>query len=147
MARCTRPDSMAPSKTGHFELGMALLAVLGIARASYFHLNHPGSGLIAPGEAIDPAYAEIRRDLPDQPRLGYLSDVSPSFALQDRYWLQASYALVPHRLERELSKLTWVVARLEDPAQLAPLAARYHLEVVARYQEGHLALLRRKGRR
>jgi len=126
---------------------MALLAVLGIARASYFHLNHPGSGLLATGEAIDPTYAGIRRDLPDQPRLGYLSDVSPSFALQDRYWLQASYALVPHHLERELSMLTWVVARLEDPAQLAPLAARYHLEVVARYQEGHLALLRRKGRR
>jgi hypothetical protein len=126
---------------------MALLAVLGIARASYFHFSHPDSGLLAPGEAIDPLYAEIRRDLPDQPRLGYLSDVSPSFALQDRYWLQTSYALVPHRLEREPSTLTWVVARLEDPAQLAPLAVRYRLQVVARYHQGHLALLRRKGTR
>jgi hypothetical protein len=136
---------MAPSKPGHFELGMALLAVLGIARASYFHLSHPGWGLLAPGEPIDPAYAEIRRDLPDQTGLGYLSDVSPSFALEDRYWLEASYALVPHRLQREPSMRTWVVAHLEDPAHLAPLAAGHHLKVVARYQEGHLALLRRKG--
>jgi hypothetical protein len=126
---------------------MALLAVLGIARASYFHLSHPDSGLVAPGETIDPVYSAIRRDLPDQPRLGYLSDASPSFALQDRYWLQTSYALVPHRLEREPSTLPWVVARLEDPAQLAPLAAKHHLQVVARYQQGHLALLRRKGTR
>lgn len=147
MARSLGPDSMAPDKPWQFELGMALLAVLGIACASYFHLSHPASGFDAPGETIDAAYAEIRRDLPDQLRLGYLSDVSPGFALQDRYWLQASYALVPHRLEREPSTLTWVVARLDDPARLGPLAARHHLRLVARYQQGHLALLRRKGTR
>jgi hypothetical protein len=147
VARCASPDSMAPTKPGHFELVMALLAILGIARAAYFHLSHPNSGLFSPGEAIDPAYTEILRDLPDQQRLGFLSDVSPSFALQDRYYLQASYALVPHRLEREPSTLTWVVARFEDPVQLELRAARYHLAVVARYQEGHVALLRRKGSR
>lgn len=50
---------MAPNKPGHFEAGMALLAILGIAQASYLHLSHPASKALAPGGAIDRASAEI----------------------------------------------------------------------------------------
>jgi len=122
---------------------MTFVAALGLARILYFHALHPGTDLEQGPPTIDQTYVELRRNLPPDSRLGFLSDLPTQNRFQDRFWLQASYALAPKLLIHEPSSLTWVLARMEHPSNLESLAASSGLRVEWRAADSRVALLRR----
>ncbi|HZK79689.1 MAG TPA: hypothetical protein VFC46_01450 [Humisphaera sp.] len=90
---------------------------------------------------IDSRYSTIAAAIPDEPTLGYISD------LRDRgagitLFLQAQYALAPHVL-LEGGSHRFTIANLQDPTKLAALCAENDLTPVMVDRAG-VALLRRK---
>jgi hypothetical protein len=130
------------------EVALVVLALLGLCRASFFHLI--AEPRTQPGRAhIDDRFQRLKALLPAQGEVGYLSDAPPATRQQEdpaapgtRLYEEAQFALAPLVLRNGDDRARVVVANLRDPAGLAALARAHGLRIVAEGGAG-LAVLGR----
>jgi hypothetical protein len=119
------------------EMLVVALAAVGLLRLAYFHLwAEPRAAPRRPH--IDERFADLRRLLPAQGEVGYLSDAPPARNQEDdpavpgtRLYEEAQFALAPLVLRNGDDRALPVVAYLLNPAQLQPLAKAHGLRVLA----------------
>jgi hypothetical protein len=130
------------------ERAVVALALVGLARISYFHfVSEP---LHEPRRAhIDDRFRALRALLPRQGEIGYLSDEPPAARPIDdpshpgtRLYEEAQYALAPLVLRNGGEQADWVLVQVRDPANLPRVAQEHGLRVVAVAGPG-LAVLRK----
>jgi hypothetical protein len=97
---------------------------------------------------IDVRYRDLLRVLPPDPKLGYISNLTPAdvVRLNDassvqfyEFYFQAQYALAPRVLEHS-TRPRYVVANLVDPSRLESLCRLHSLRPIAVFPHG-VALL------
>lgn len=114
----------------------ALLISAALGRNLYVHLMlDPQTGRSGP---IDGRYAELRRALPAEPRLAYVSD-------QPRGWLyhQALYSLAPHVFVAPGEFAAHGIADLHDTGKLDEVCRANGWRPIAVFSGGAVALLER----
>jgi hypothetical protein len=133
---------------------VAVLAAVGIARETWFHLfSEPVWNLPAAMRAprAEERYRAVRVAIPRSGRVGYVSDepvtMRPDAPAPDEWgtWLyqEAQYALAPVVLVVGDTRTDIVLANLKHADHLAAVARRHGLRVVERFEDGSVALLRR----
>jgi hypothetical protein len=135
-------------RLSRLEIAVVALAVVGLCRATYFHLV--AEPRTEPRRAhLDDRFRALKALLPAQGEAGYLSDAPAAVTQQDdpavpgtRLYEEAQFALAPLLLRYGDDKAQVVVVSLRDPAGLAALARKHGLRVVAEAGPG-LAVLAR----
>jgi hypothetical protein len=96
------------------------------------------------GRRIDARYAPLRPLLTGSEPVGFLTDERFPHALESERYTQALYALAPRQLLLDAPDAGLWLADLLDPASLPKLANARGLEPMAVFDDGRLALLRRR---
>jgi hypothetical protein len=135
-------------RLSRLEVAVVALALLGLSRAAYFHLvaeprTQPRR------EHLDERFRLLKRLLPEQGEVGYLSDAPPAASPREdpatpgtRLYEEAQFALAPLLLRNGDDRAKIVVASLLDPAALDVLAKAHGLRILSQPSPG-LAVLGR----
>lgn len=111
-----------------------VLSLVGLSRTIYIHafVNRKPTNSQKTLLSIDLQYESIKKLIPPEIKeVGYLSDQKEILPFNDKYYLQANYALAPRIVVPMNDRSSYVLVNFEQPISFEELQSRYNLSLLS----------------